>query len=142
MNEEATENLKRLGEMPLGQDQLDRAHELACADPEALAQIAAMVERQGTRAEMVHLLEKLRTSGEARKLDAAARALCSALGNSDPNTAEKLLAIQVLQQKDQVDLLSRAVRQLGGIAKIGADKGDDCFFSGLVGGLVAGLIVK
>lgn len=88
-------SLTELGCKPAGQDQIDRAHEYAAGDTSLLAEIANVLSTNPTRAQMIVFLERLKVGYEDRKLDRAAKAMCTALGNSNPSTLEKLMAIQI-----------------------------------------------
>lgn len=133
-----------LAMQPAGDDQIARARELAGDDPQLNAQIDRLLRLQPTRGQMNEHLAALRPGSDERRLDAAAKKLCAALGNTDPTTAEKLLALQVQMLHEQSTMLGKMTRQMRADSKVLQAIADapDGTVNAILAGLVAGAIAS
>lgn len=134
------DRLIELASKPAGQDQIDRARQYAAGDAKMLAEVDAMLATNPTRAQMLALLEKLRVGAADRKLDQAATAMCAALGNANPSTLEKLLAIQIHALHEQTELLARMTSQMRSDSKSAAGSGGA--FNAILAGWIAGAVAR
>lgn len=130
-------DLEALGQKPAGQDQIERARELAAGDELRLAELDALVATSPNRAQMLELLDRFRRAADARKVDQAATALCRALGSVDPSPTEKLLALQVQVLHEQAVLL----RRIGNLAHGAHADATNGPLTAAIGGILAAALV-
>jgi hypothetical protein len=84
--------IEELAALPVGQDQIDRAHAYCCEDPDLLARVAEFLSHGVTRGQMVTFLEELRPANKALLRKRQALGFCRSVGIENPSNIELLLA--------------------------------------------------